>query len=448
MINIGNLTYKSNLLKLLKENSYIAPELYEKNNIKRGLRNSDGTGVLVGATRVASVEGYEIIDGKKTPTEGTLLYRGIPINDIVEGIEKDKRFGFEEVIFLLLFGQLPDKKNLNDFTNLINNSMHLPKFFLEDVILKVPSPNVMNLMQRVVLALYAYDDNPEDLSIENQLDEAISIISKIPLIMAYAYMSKKHYHDKESLILHRPLVDGSIAENVLHLTRANSEFTRTESELLDLCLMVHAEHGGGNNSAFSTHVVSSSGTDIYSSISTAIGSLKGPKHGGANFMVESMVTDLKNTAGDWTKRKNVEKYLVDILNKNAFDKKGLIYGMGHAIYTKSDPRAVLLKKKLASVAKMQGIKEEFELLNNIEEISKDLFMEKKNIEICANVDLYSGLVYRSLGIDPDLYTPIFALARTAGWCAHRLEQVQDSKIIRPAYFNLVTGEKYIPLENR
>lgn len=448
MINIGNLTYKSNLLKLLKENSYIAPELYEKNNIKRGLRNSDGTGVLVGATRVASVEGYEIIDGKKTPTEGTLLYRGIPINDIVEGIEKDKRFGFEEVIFLLLFGQLPDKKNLNDFTNLINNSMHLPKFFLEDVILKVPSPNVMNLMQRVVLALYAYDDNPEDLSIENQLDEAISIISKIPLIMAYAYMSKKHYHDKESLILHRPLVDGSIAENVLHLTRANSEFTRTESELLDLCLMVHAEHGGGNNSAFSTHVVSSSGTDIYSSISTAIGSLKGPKHGGANFMVESMVADLKNTAGDWTKRKNVEKYLVDILNKNAFDKKGLIYGMGHAIYTKSDPRAVLLKKKLASVAKMQGIKEEFELLNNIEEISKDLFMEKKNIEICANVDLYSGLVYRSLGIDRDLYTPIFALARTAGWCAHRLEQVQDSKIIRPAYFNLVTGEKYIPLENR
>lgn len=448
MINIGNLTYKSNLLRLLKENSYISPELYEKNNIKRGLRNSDGTGVLVGATRVASVEGYEIIDGKKTPSEGTLLYRGIPINDIVDGIEKDKRFGFEEVIFLLLFGELPDKKNLDDFTNLINESMHLPKFFLEDVILKVPSPNVMNLMQRVVLALYAYDDNPEDLSIENQLDEAISIISKIPLIMAYAYMSKKHYHDKESLILHRPLVDGSIAENVLYLTRADSEFTRTESELLDLCLMVHAEHGGGNNSAFSTHVVSSSGTDIYSSISTAIGSLKGPKHGGANYMVESMVADLKNTAGDWTKKENVEKYLVDILNKNTFDKKGLIYGMGHAIYTKSDPRAILLKKKLASVAESQGIEEEFELLNNIEEISKDLFMEKKNLEICANVDLYSGLVYRSLGIDRDLYTPIFALARTAGWCAHRLEQVQDSKIIRPAYFNLVTGEKYIPLENR
>lgn len=349
---------------------------------------------------------------------------------------------------MLLFGELADKENLDDFTRLVSDSMSLPKFFLEDVILKVPSPNVMNLMQRVVLALYAYDDNPEDLSLENQLDEAISIISKIPLIMAYAYMSKKHYYDKESLILHRPLENASIAENILHLTRPDSKFTQTEAELLDLCLMVHAEHGGGNNSAFSTHVVSSSGTDIYSSISTAIGSLKGPKHGGANFMVESMVADLKNNVGDWTNRENVEGYLMDTLDKKTFDKKGLIYGMGHAIYTKSDPRAVLLKKKLAKVAKAQGIEADLELLNNIEEISKDLFMERKNLEICANVDLYSGLVYRSLGISQDLYTPIFALARTAGWCAHRLEQVQDSKIIRPAYINLVTGEKYIPLEER
>lgn len=356
--------------------------------------------------------------------------------------------GFEEVAYLLLFGVLPNEEDLTNFRQLISENMTLPKFFLEDVILKIPSPHVMNLMQRVVLALYAYDDKPEDLSLENQMNEAISLIAKMPLIVAYSYMSKKYYHDKGSLILHKPIENSSIAENILHLTRANSEFTKAEADLLDLSLIVHAEHGGGNNSAFATHVVSSIGTDIYASISTAIGSLKGPKHGGANFMVQAMVDDLKANAGDWTKEANVRKYLEDTLNKKTFNKSGLVYGMGHAVYTKSDPRSVLLKKQLEDLAIEKGFGDDFKLLSDIESITKDLFMERRGMEICANVDLYSGLVYQTLDISQDLYTPIFALARTAGWCAHRLEQVQDNKIIRPGYFNLVTDVDYVPLKER
>lgn len=449
MGDISNTSLRTDLLKLLEKNSYIKPEHYEENNIKRGLRNADGTGVLVGATRVASVEGYKLEEGKKVPTEGSLLYRGIPINDIVNGISKDKRLGFEEVIFLLFFGELPSKEELQGFEDLISEHMVLPKFFLEDVILKIPSPNVMNLMQRVVLALYAFEDNPEDLSLDNQMEEAISIIAKMPLIMAYSYMSKLYHYDRKSLVLHQPKKGASIAENILHLIRQDSSYTRKEVELLDLCLIVHAEHGGGNNSAFATHVVSSSGTDIYSSTATAIGSLKGPKHGGANFMVESMVKDLKDTVEDWTNKDQVRSYIQDLMKKQAFDKKGLVYGMGHAIYTKSDPRAVLLRSKLEDIIRGTDYEDDLDLLINIEGITKELFKEYKNgADICANVDLYSGLVYRTLGISQDLYTPIFALARTAGWCAHRLEQVQDGKIIRPAYLNLVKDAAYQPLNQR
>lgn len=449
MVCISNGKLKEKLLRLFDENSYIEQDLYKKHNIKRGLRNQDGTGVLVGATRVASVEGYKMVDGKKTPADGALLYRGIPIYDIVHGIEKDHRLGYEEIIFLLLFGQLPSQENLDGFKAIIGKNMVFPKFFLEDVILKIPSPNVMNLMQRVVLALYAFDKNPEDLSISNQMDQVMSIIGKMPLIMAYSYMSKLYHYDKASLVLHPPKEGAGIAENILHLIRFDSTYTKEEIELLDLCLIVHAEHGGGNNSAFATHVVSSTGTDIYSSISTAIGSLKGPKHGGANFMVEEMINDLKSNLDDWTKKDQVQSYIYDIINKRAFDNKGLVYGMGHAVYTRTDPRAELLKKKLKQILKGSEFEADLELLENVEEITRNYFLEEKDgREICANVDLYSGLVYRYLGISSDLYTPIFALARTAGWCAHRLEQIHDSKIIRPAYVNLVQDATYVDLKDR
>ncbi len=434
------------LVGYLRQNSYIDPALYQEHNVKRGLRNSNGTGVLVGITKVSNVVGYQIDSGIKVPVEGKLFYRGISLSDLISNYEKEDRFGYEEVAFLLLFGKLPTKKELVGFKALLTEQRHLPNSFAEDVILKSPSGNIMNKLQRTILALYSYDDDPEDTSLMNVLLQSINLVAKLPLMIGYAYQAKKHYYEGQSLVLHRP-IEGGTAENILHLIRADKEYSKEEALLLDTLLIVHADHGGGNNSAFATHVVSSSGTDTYSAISTAIGSLKGPKHGGANLMVASMIEDLKTTVPNWHERDAVMDYLRGILKKERFNKKGLIYGMGHAVYTVSDPRALLLKEKAEALARQKGFDKDFELLDNIENCTIELMAEKNRL-ICANLDLYAGLVYQMLGIDSDLYTPMFALARLVGWCAHRLEQVQDDKIMRPAYVTLTRPRPYIPVVER
>lgn len=440
---------ENNLLRMLDENTYIDPKLYSEYNIKRGLRNANGTGVLVGITGIANVVGYKIEDGVKIPTDGELLYRGIPLTELVEGFQRDDRFGFEETAFLLLLGELPSNDNLDEFKKVFNYNLSFPKFYKEDHIIKFPSNNIMNMLQKQVLTLYNYDKLAEDTSLINTFRQSLSLIAKLPVLMAYSYMAKKHYYDNKSLVLHRPLQNASIAENILHMLRNDCSFTKEEARLLDLCLVVHAEHGGGNNSAFATHVVSSTGTDTYSAIATAIGSLKGPKHGGANIMVRAMVNDIVENS-NWENYDDLSNYIDKILNKEAFNKKGLIYGMGHAVYTKSDPRAVLLKEKARELAATKGYLKKFELLENIEKLTIEKFKARKgeNFELCANVDLYAGLVYEMLEIEPELYTPIFAVSRMAGWCAHRLEQIRDEKIMRPGYISISDRQKYISLDDR
>ncbi|MFY9283338.1 MAG: citrate synthase [Miniphocaeibacter sp.] len=440
---------EQDFLKTLDDNSYIDPSLYSKYNIKRGLRNSNGTGVLVGITNIANVIGYEIKDGVKVPVDGKLFYRGIRLTDLVNGFQKDDRFGFEETAFLLLLGKLPTKDALEEFNRVISYNLEFPKFYKEDHIIKYPSNNIMNMLQKQVLTLYTYDKNPEDISLLNTFRQSLSLIAKLPILMAYSYKAKKHYYDNDSLVLHRPLVNASIAENILHMLRPDCKFTKEEARLLDLCLVVHAEHGGGNNSAFATHVVSSTGTDTYSAIATAIGSLKGPKHGGANIMVRAMVNNIMENC-NWKDYESLSNYIDKILNKEAFNNKGLVYGMGHAVYTKSDPRAVLLKKKARELAEIKGFSDKFKLLENIENLTIEKFKARKGpeFEICANVDLYAGLVYEMLGIEPELYTPIFAVSRIAGWCAHRLEQTRDEKIMRPGYISISGENEYTNINNR
>lgn len=438
------------LADIVQKNSYIDPTLYDQYNVKRGLRNANGTGVLVGITRVASVIGYELVNGVKTPTEGSLFYRGVNMTDIVDGFQRDDRRGFEEVVYLLLFGTLPTSAELLSFIDLLETCRDLPTSYKEDVILKIPSTNIMNKLQRTVLTLYSYDENPEDTSVRNVLSQSINLIAKIPLITAYAYQAKRHYFDNQSLILHTPKSGAGTAENILHLIRSDSVYTEAEVDILDLLMVIHAEHGGGNNSAFATHVVSSTGTDTYSAISTAIGSLKGPKHGGANLMVAAMIEDIKSHIHDWSDEVKLKNYLTLILEKKAFDKKGLIYGMGHAVYTLSDPRAIVLKKKAEELAALKGLERNFKLISDIERISGKMLNERlgSNNAIAANVDLYSGFVFEMLGIPQELYTPIFAASRMAGWCAHRLEQILDEKIMRPAYVTLGDPVNYSPIDKR
>ncbi len=448
-IDFDNRAFGRQFVEAVKANTTISPEHYSTYDLKHGLRNDDGTGVLVGVSGIASVSGYKILDNEIIPTDGELRYRGIRLTDLVENYFKEDQFGYEETIYLLLSGSLPTMGEMDAFNHLLEKYRQLPDSFVENFIINSPSRNVMNNMQRVLLALYSFDDKAEDRDFKNQIAQVISIIAKMPLILAYSYIGKKYYYDDASLILHHTEANMSTAETILHLIRPDATFTDEEAKLLDLCLIIHAEHGGGNNSTFATHVVSSTGTDTYSTISTALSSLKGAKHGGANSMVEAMVTDLKETTEDWADKDQVANYLKDILDKKAFDHTGLIYGMGHAVYTKSDPRAVLLKDKAKQMAIKKGFIDDFNLLNNIEAITKDLINEKHHgSEICANVDLYTGLVYRMLGISPDLYTPIFAVARTAGWCAHRLEQIQDKKIIRPAYVNISENKEYLAMAYR
>lgn len=436
--------------RVIERKAYIDPQFYEDHKIKRGLRNKNGTGVLVGVTGVADVVGYAYEDGKKIPTPGRLDYRGYSVEEILKGARERQSHAFEEVSYLLLFGQLPTQEDLDLYHETLWSLTALPGGYLEDVILKTANKNLMNKIMQSVLSLYSYDPDPDNTEIFNVLNQSLGLIAKMPMILAYCYAAKRHYVDDASLIIHRPKSNYDPAENLLHMIRPDSSFTEEEAQILDTLMVLHAEHGGGNNSAFATHVVSSSGTDSYSAITTALGSLKGPRHGGANLMVDSMVADLKDKASDWTKAGQVKKYLEAVLDKKAFDRSGLIYGLGHAVYTLSDPRALLLKERARTLAQSKNCPEEYQLIETIEKIGGDLIAEKFALPhpAPANVDLYSGLIFHLLGIPRDLFTPIFALSRTTGWCAHRLEQVLDKKIMRPAYLTLNQPQKYLPMEDR
>lgn len=436
---------------IVEENDKIDPELYKKYNVKRGLRDLDGTGVLVGLTEIGDVRAYIFDEEEKVPIEGRLLYRGIEINDIVHGYQSEKRFGFEECCYLLLFGELPNKARLEEFQTLLGEFRALPAGFTEDMILKAPSKDIMNKLARSVLASYSYDPNPDDISLKNILRQCIELIARFPTMAAYGYAAKAHYHDDRSLYIHSPSKQLSTAENILHMIRQDSSYTAAEAELLDLALVLHAEHGGGNNSTFVAHVVTSTGTDTYSAIAAAIGSLKGPQHGGANLKVMGMMEEIKSNVKDWDDDEEIGAYLAKIMRKEAFDKSGLIYGVGHAVYTVSDPRTILLKQKAENIARDRGLEKEYRLYTHVERLAPEIFYKEKKSDkvMCANVDFYSGFVYKTLNIPVELFTPIFAIGRMAGWCAHRIEElVNGGRIIRPAYKNVEHKKNYTPMSER
>lgn len=436
---------------IVEKNDKIDPELYSRYNVKRGLRDADGGGVLVGLTEIGDVRSYIIEEEEKIPVEGKLYYRGIEINDLVHGYQKEHCFGFEECCYLLLLGELPNKTQLEEFKALLGELRELPEGFTEDMILKAPSKDIMNKLARSVLASYSYDSNPDDLSLKNVIRQCIELIARFPTMAAYGYQAKSHYHDKNSLYLHNPKKELSTAENILHMIRPDSSYTALEAEMLDLALVLHAEHGGGNNSTFVAHVVTSTGTDTYSAIAAAIGSLKGPQHGGANIKVMEMMDEIKNSVKDWSNEDEVADYLAKIMRKEAFDRSGLIYGVGHAVYTRSDPRTILLKGKAEALAKEKGFEDEYNLYTLIEKLAPEVFAREKKSDkvICANVDFYSGFVYRMLNIPQELYTPIFAVGRIAGWCAHRIEElVNGGRIIRPAYKSVIGKRYYKPMSER
>ena len=430
----------------------IDPAYYERYRVKRGLRNADGTGVMAGVTQIGNVLGYYLQDGEKLPAPGKLIYRGIDVEELVDGFVRENRFGFEETAYLLLFGALPTREQLAAFQQMLTDNHTLPHMFTEDMIIKAPSPDVMNKLARSVLALYSYDDNPDDMSLSNQLRQAIQLIARVPVIVAHAFAVKRHYYDDESLYLHRPQAGLSVAENFLYSVRHDNQFTQQEARLLDLCLVLHAEHGGGNNSAFTCRVLSSSGTDFYSAIAAAVGSLKGPRHGGANKKVMEMFGYIEDGVKDWKDDDEVRAYLGKLVRKEAGDKSGLIYGMGHAIYTISDPRAVILKKFAKKLAETKGMLDEFELYETVERLTPEVLLSVKGEDkvVCANVDLFSGMVYKMMGIPQELYTPLFAVARIVGWCAHRIEELYQpgNRIIRPAYKAVAPMRTFVPLDQR
>ena len=435
-----------------QKHNQIDPAFYERYRVKRGLRNADGTGVMAGVTQIGNVMGYYVQDGERIPAPGKLVYRGIDVEELINGFVSEGRFGFEETAYLLLFGALPTRAQLTAFEGLLSAHRALPPMFTEDMILKAPSPDVMNKLARSVLALYSYDGRPDDMSLPNQLRQAVELIARVPVILAHAFAAKRHYYDNESLYLHRPQEGLSVAQNFLYSVRHDNRYTDEEARLLDLCLVLHAEHGGGNNSAFACRVLSSSGTDIYSSIAAAVGSLKGPRHGGANKKVMEMFGHIEAEVSDWTDDDAVRDYLGRLLRKEAGDRSGLIYGMGHAIYTLSDPRAVLLKRFARSLAETKGMLDEFELFERVERLTPEVLRTVKGEEkvVCANVDLFSGLVYKMMGIPMELYTPLFAVARMVGWCAHRIEEVCQpaNRIIRPAYKAVAPMRAFVPLDQR
>jgi citrate synthase len=443
--------FLTELTKIAKQNNKIAPQLYEQYNVKRGLRNADGTGVLAGLTQVGDVHGYIINEGEKVAVDGRLRYRGIEIEDLVAGSQKEKRHGFEETAYLLMFGELPNKKDLHKFCRLLGKHRNLPEGFTENMILKAPSGNIMNKLARSVLAAYSYDKTPEDRSLKNVLRQCIGLIARFPTFVAYGYQAKAHYYDRGSLYIHTPDEKLSTAENFLMLIRPDKKYTKMEADLLDLCLILHAEHGGGNNSTFTTHVVASTDTDVYSVIAAALGSLKGYKHGGANIQVIEMMEDIKRNVKKYDDEGQIADYLTKIVKKEAFDGTGLIYGLGHAVYTISDPRTALIRKQAARLAKEKDLQWEFDLYELVERLSPEIFQQVKKSDkrVCSNVDFYSGFVYRMLDIPPELYTPIFAISRIAGWSAHIIEEcISGGRIVRPAYKNIAEKRDYIPMNKR
>ena len=438
--------------EILAEKNRIAPELYIKNDVKRGLRNVNGTGVVVGLTHVGEVNGYMIDQsGNKVPQEGKLYYRGYDIEDLVSNCLAEDRFGFEEISYLLIMGELPGPDDLATFNEILGSHRELPPTFARDMILTAPSKNIMNKLARSVLALYSYDDNPDDISIPNVLRQSMMLMGCFPAIISYAYQAKHTYYDNESLHLHNPIPELSTSENILRMLRPLGEYTELEAKLLDLCMIIHAEHGGGNNSSFTTQLVTSTGTDTYSAIAAAVGSLKGPKHGGANIAVINMINDIKANVPDLSNRSKLDDYLVKLLKGEAGDRTGLVYGMGHAIYTLSDPRAKLLKSMAKKLAESKGLIDDFLLCDYIEKNVPDLYAEVhgKRINMPANVDLYSGFVYDALDIPADVATPLFATARLSGWCAHRIEElVAGGKLMRPAYNSVQPHLEYVPMAER
>lgn len=434
----------------IEKKSQIDLDDFWKYGVKRGLRNPDGTGVMAGLTNICSVEGYYIDDGERVPKNGVLKYRGVNINDIVDACEKEDRFGFEEVAYLLIFGSLPTKEQVGIFKDILGICRVLPDTYIEDVLMKNASMNIMNKLARCILISYSFDENPDDVSIENVLRQSVQLISQIPVIICYAYQVKRKKFYGKSMYIHPEKKELSTAETILRSIRADRKFTHDEARLLDICLILHAEHGGGNNSTFTNRVLTSSGTDTYSAYAGAVGSLKGSRHGGANIKVSNMIEDIKANI-DITNEAEIAEYLEKIIRKEAGDGSGLVYGMGHAVYTLSDPRAVILKRKARQFAYANGFEKDFELLNSIERLTPEVFkkVKGKNKVMCANVDLYSGLIYKMLGIPEDLYTPLFACARIVGWSAHRLEElISGGKIIRPAYKNIALPKKYVPIDER
>ncbi len=440
------------LTELCYKNSNIDPSLYEKYDVKRGLRDLNGKGVVTGLTEISDIRSsYTDEDGNTIPSKGKLYYRGIDVEDLIRGSIEKNHFCYEETAYLLLFGQLPTREQLNEFMELLAFYRTLPTNFVRDIILKAPSANMMNTLARSVLTLYAYDEKGDDISIPNVLRQSLQLIALFPCLSVWGYQAYSHYHDGKSLIIHTPKPDLSTAENILRMLRPDKKYTPLEARILDVALVLHAEHGGGNNSTFTTHVVSSSGTDTYSSVAASLGSLKGPKHGGANIKVVQMFEDIKSSISDWSDEDEIRDYLTKILDKEAFDKSGLIYGMGHAVYSLSDPRADILKDLAKDLSEEKGLTQEYHLYSSVERIAAELIGRKRRIYkgVSANVDFFSGFVYKMLDLPIELYTPIFAVARIAGWSAHRLEElINSSKIIRPSYINVKNQGSYLTIDER
>lgn len=439
------------LTKRCISDNHIDPELYTKYAVNRGLRDINGNGVLTGLTEISEIRSSKIVDGKKVPCEGKLFYRGVDVEEIVKGFIREKRYGFEETVYLLLFGSLPNKDELRDFTELLSRYRSLPTNFVRDVILKAPNADMMNTLARSVLTLYSYDARATDNSIENVLRQCLQLIALFPMLSVYGYQAYNHYVRDHSLIIHNPVPELSTAENLLHILRPDGKYTELEARILDLALVLHAEHGGGNNSSFTMHVVTSSGTDTYSAVAASLASLKGPKHGGANIKVVQMFEDMKEKLPDWKDEDAIAEYLRALLNKQAFDKAGLIYGMGHAVYSLSDPRANVFKHFVEMLSEEKGRHEEYELYAKVADLAPKIIAQERKIYkgVSPNIDFYSGFVYSMLDLPLELYTPIFAVSRIAGWSAHRIEElVNAGKIIRPSYKSVKSETPYKPLDER
>lgn len=443
-------TQFNELVKYCMNSGAIDQNLYIEYDVKRGLRDSSGKGVLTGLTEISDVLSYKTENGVKLPADGQLYFQGYNVKDLIQG-NKKQRYLFEEITYLLLFGELPTEEQFESFCNILTQLQELSGQFVRDVIMRSPTENIMNMLQKSILTLYSYDENPEDISVPNVLRQSLQLIGKMPLISVYAYQSYRHFKLDDSLIIINPDKDCSTAENILRMLRPDGQYTELEAKVLDVALVLHAEHGGGNNSTFTNHVVTSSGTDTYSAVAASVASLKGPKHGGANLKVQHMIADIKENVKNWEDETELAEYLQKILDKKTFDKSGLIYGMGHAVYTLSDPREVILKEYARRLSEEKGFTREFELYARVESLASDLIKKNRNTfkPVCANVDFYSGFVYSMLGIPEELFTPIFAISRISGWSAHRLEElVNKGKIIRPAYRYVGTHKGYKKLEER